>query len=844
MTFKIFVKTTFAALIISFFYSSPAESAEGIKKIIVSGITNKAPVEYNTEQFGPTGIYVELWKLWSRKAGVSVDYIITSPEYAEKALLSGEVDVIMGYDLTAINSKYFTAVPDIYLSEIYIYSSRKIPIVEKLQNLQPYRVGITRGMASRLDGMNFEILFLVKNSIRELIKAAENGEVNVFIAESTIANYELTKSGAWKNYIQSSKPVLSHSVGAAVRADNKKLLVLINSGFSSFTEIEKLVAERTWSGGNFKYRVPWGFVGTIFVIAVVIGGVAAVWWWNYQLQEKIEKATRELKTLKDEAEAANNAKSRFLDNISHELRTPLTLILAPVEDAMKGRSLEKNTLEMIQRNGRNLLSLINDLLELSRIRAGMVTLEVVESDLCTAVKLYCAEMESVMRHRNIDLEYSLPDKPVMVFIDTKKFSRIVSNFFSNSLKFTDPGGRITISAEKNDDSVILKFSDTGSGIPASMLNSIFDRFSQADTSSSKNYEGTGIGLSIVKEIAELHGGNVSAVSRHISEYPSDHGTEFTVVIPSGIDHFDGRDDVTFLSSGGNEFRLPIARIVNTLPERSLESSAKRREIGVTEDRPSILIVEDNNDMRSLLENILSENYLVYSAANGKEALKILNMDDEINLIVSDVMMPEMDGHELMRNIKSDERIKDIPLLFLTARGDEVVKNEGLELGAVDYITKPFNSDELKLRIKNQMALRVMQNTLQRRNNELNLKLKQHMETRKTPVSGDVKRKLDSLCEFIRVHCTDNLSREDLADASEMSPDTFSRMFNQHTGVTLSDYINELRVKEAKRRLGETDDSVTRICFDTGFDSIRTFNRAFKKFTGRTPGEFRVGGIDS
>jgi len=838
MISKLTLKTFLPAIIIFIFCSTPIISAEGKRSIIAAGITDRIPLEYNMDKFGPTGIYVELWKLWSKKTGVTVNYIITTPEAAEKALLNGEVDVIMGHRPAEANVKFITQTSDIYISNSYIYTNRKIPPVETLQDLTPYRVGITTRIAAGIDVMNYEISFFIKESTIELINAAENGEINIFIAESAIANHELKNNGLWKNFIQSSEPVFRHGVSAAVRSDNEELLQLINSGFSQLTETEKFIAERTWAGGNFKYRIPWGFIATILVIAAVIGGVAVIWWWNFQLNGRIDKATKELTILKEKAEAASTAKSRFLDNISHELRTPLTLILAPIEDAVNGRKLEKSTLDMIRRNSLHLLSLITDLLDISRISAGKMNLEVSETDLSAAVRLYCAEMKSAADHMGLELAYSLPDEPVIAFIDTKKFSSIISNFFSNSFKFTKRGGRITLRLEKNPESIILKFSDTGSGIPTSQISSIFNLFTQCETEISGHYGGTGIGLAIVKEIAELHGGSVSAESRHVKDHPEDHGTDMILKIPCGIQHLTDRDDVKFSDSTVKDFRLTSAATVNSHQNEFTAAETHNTIADANDNLPSILVVEDNSDMLLFIEQLLSGKYLVFTAQNGEEALEILEKEGSIDLIISDVMMPVMDGHELVKRIMSDEKFEGVPVIFLTARGDDFSKHEALKLGAVDYVTKPFNSNELKLRIRNQMELRIMRNNLFRKNEELNTKLKQHMAVRKTAVSGDIKNRLESICEFIKEHCTDNLNRENLASALDMNPDTFSRMFNQYTGKTLPDYISELRIEEVKKRLTMTDDSITRICFDTGFDSIRTFNRAFKKFTGKTPGEYR------
>jgi signal transduction histidine kinase/DNA-binding response OmpR family regulator len=820
------------------FCFSSAGSAENRNSITVAGIKNKIPLEFKTGKHIPAGIYVELWKIWSEKTGIPVNYIISTPDDAEKALENGTIDVIMGYHPSDTGKKISLSL-DIYQSDIYIYHNDKITSAENIDELIPYKVGATPRESEELKKLKPEQIFIIKNSVPELIEASERGEINIFIAESALLNHEIKNLGLWRKFIQSSEPVLKRGVKAAVRADNKYLLQIVNSGFSRITETERLVVERTWAGGNFKYRIPWGFLATFTTIIILLGGVVAIWWWNFQLHKKIESATEELTILKEEAEAASIAKSRFLDNISHELRTPLTLILAPVEDAMTGKPLGKSTLEMIHRNSLNLLSLINDLLDISRMSAGMMNLKVTETDLCAAVRLYCAEMESAAEHRGIELSCSLPDEPAFAFIDTKKFSNIISNLFSNSFKFTKDGGKINILLLKKPESFILKFSDTGSGIPSSKIGSVFNLFCQGDTETSATYGGTGIGLALVKEIAEMHGGNVSIESRHIHDYPDGHGTELSLEIPSGMKHLAGRDDVEFCPCAGNEFNLPIARIINPAPDEKIKTATDDRTGLISDELPSIIIVEDNEDMLQFLERLLSDSYTIYPASNGIEAINILNRVDSIDLILSDVMMPEMDGHELMRRIKSDERFESIPVLFLTARGDDLMKHEGLELGAVDYVTKPFNSDELKLRIKNQMELRVIRNNLNRKNEELYAKLKQHMNSRKTPVSVDLKIKLESVCEFIKEHFLEDLSRDKLASAADMNSDTFSRMFNQHTGKTLPDYITELRINEVMKRLAETDDAITRICFDTGFDSIRTFNRAFKKFTGKTPGEYRV-----
>jgi len=233
--------------------------------------------------------------------------------------------------------------------------------------------------------------------------------------------------------------------------------------------------------------------------------------------------------------------------------------------------------------------------------------------------------------------------------------------------------------------------------------------------------------------------------------------------------------------------------------------------------------------------MLGTRYIVHEAANGLEAVAVLEERDEIDLVLSDIMMPGMDGHELIQWIRADERFEGIPVVFLTARVENFMKIEGLDLGAIDYVTKPFSTDELILRIRNQMELKKLRNSLLRNYEIISAKLRAvNLRT----VTDDNASKIETICGFIREHYMEDLIRDDLAAAVGLNPDTFSRLFNLHIGKSLFDYVNELRIEEAMRRLGESDESITRVSISTGFDNIRTFNRVFKKITGLTPGEYR------
>ncbi len=556
--------------------------------------------------------------------------------------------------------------------------------------------------------------------------------------------------------------------------------------------------------------------------------------YNRNLESLIDERTRELSDANSRLRELDHAKTDFFANISHEFRTPLTLILAPIDEAISGKRLNRDTLETMYRNGRNLLSLINDLLDISRITAGRMILEVAETDISALVQQCCGEMESSAKLKNIELICNQDESKLNVYIDPERIAHVISNFFSNSFKFTDPGGRIEVSISVEGGYALITFSDTGCGIESDKMSIVFDRFFQADTSSKRRYEGTGIGLSIVKEFVELHGGTVSVESRHVDQYPDDHGTKFTVKLPLGRGHFNGNDHVVF-AEGRRDYpvSMPHVRGIEPDPVQYGELTA-----AVSEDVPSILVVEDNADLRKLLIKMLRGRYTIFEASNGHEAIEILDKKEEIDLVLSDIMMPGMDGHELIRWIRADERFQGLPVVFLTARAESFMKIEGLDLGAIDYVTKPFNSDELILRIRNQMEQRTLRNSLNRNYEHILAKLR---ALKLRSVTSDSVSKIESICVFIKDNYMQDLHRDNLAAAVGLNSDTFSRLFNQHTGRTLVDYINELRINEAKRRLHETGDMITRICIDTGFENIRTFNRVFKKVTGLTPGEFRESG---
>ncbi|PKL18536.1 MAG: hypothetical protein CVV49_05505 [Spirochaetae bacterium HGW-Spirochaetae-5] len=447
-----------------------------------------------------------------------------------------------------------------------------------------------------------------------------------------------------------------------------------------------------------------------------------------QLERKVNERTRELNRANENLKELDKLKSSFFANISHEIRTPLTLILSPVESVLQGDyddKLDKRFFENLQRNAIRLLKLINNLLDFSKIEAGRMDLKVQEVDLVIFIRNYISSVHSAAESKGITMNFISLSSSAMLFIDIEKLDKIVMNLFSNALKFTDKGGFITVTVRNDEKNCCIEFEDSGIGIPEDKLDSVFDRFSQVDAGSTRKYEGTGIGLALVKEFIELHNGTISVKSRFIDTSPANHGTVFTVSIPKGKEHLENNDNVKFIESIKLEESVNDHRFLGMREMNELKSIKESDELNDHENHNSninILIVEDNPDMQSFLKFLLKKYYNVHIAGNGEEGF---NTAEELkpDLIVSDVMMPVMNGYEMTKKIKGDPRLMRTPVILLTAKSEISSKIEGIEYGADDYLTKPFNSKELLTRIKMLLKTRGYEIAIEKRNHEIEEDLK-------------------------------------------------------------------------------------------------------------------------
>ncbi len=492
------------------------------------------------------------------------------------------------------------------------------------------------------------------------------------------------------------------------------------------------------TGSPFDYRA-WG-MNMFFPTAAAIECVASC-----AVLEGMRVADfcqrRQIQRARDELAELDQAKSRFSANVHHELRTPLTLILAPLDALRSGdfgelSGLLAETVETMHANGRRLYKLISNLLDLSKLESKLFEISRAPTDLGELVADLVTAARGMADRKNIELGFEGFESLPSINADATAIEKILMNLVGNSLKFTPPGGRIWISGAASADRVSIRVSDTGAGIPSDKLEAVFDRFAQVDGSVTRAHEGTGIGLSLALELAQLHGGDICADSAGL-----DQGTTMTVSLPVGE-----ADVATGESLGQPDAHsaLGLSHPIEAVEaELNLErSSAVReglREIESTverwEDRAhdqevgeltgarshpklgEVVIAEDNPDMRRLLATLLSREFHVRTARNGREALERVH-ESMPDLLLSDVMMPEMSGIELCRAVKNDDETRSLPVVLVTSKAEHEMRVEGLELGADDYITKPFHPRELLARVRTLVRVRHLQTELAQKNDKL------------------------------------------------------------------------------------------------------------------------------
>lgn len=520
-------------------------------------------------------------------------------------------------------------------------------------------------------------------------------------------------------------------------------------------------------------------------------------------------------------------KSRFFANLSHEFRTPLMLIKGPVERLKNNEDFKShiNEIEMIERNSANLEKLINELLELSQLESSSIPLKAKKVNIVVLLRGIVSQFESIAEQKRIKLIFSTSCEVKIIWVDKDKLEKIVNNLLSNALKFTSSGGQINVELNQsilnNNEILELTIKDTGIGIPEDKLMNIFDRFYQVDATSQKSFGGSGIGLALVKEFIDLHRWEIEVESRQQI------GTSFKIKIPT--DDYLNEDEKIFYDEDDSkndhkvlEEKVNHQKIINTDRTETIPSYQAK-------DKKIILIVDDSADIRNYLSGLLEKEYQISAASNGFEGIKTA-IEINPDLIISDIMMPSMDGMEFCQKIKSDWQTSDIPIILLTAKASFENKLEGLEIGADDYLTKPFESRELFVRIKNliEQRIRIREKLITEQQNaseyeNLNIADKEFIEK----VSQLVKLNLDKT----------NFNTDHLAKELFLSRSQLHRKMISITGQAPGEFIRIIKLKHAANLLLEKKLSVTQIAYEIGFSSPAQFTRAFSKQFGCTPTDY-------
>ena len=512
-------------------------------------------------------------------------------------------------------------------------------------------------------------------------------------------------------------------------------------------------------------------------------------------------------------------KSRFFANISHEFRTPLTLILGQIENAMSSDidAKVKGKLQIANRNSKRLLTLINQLLDFSKIESGNMELNAEQHNIVSFLKSLFYAFESLAESKKLKLKFESEYENMQVNYDQDKMEKIFSNLYANAFKFTPEGGEIKTTLKISDSRIEIIIKDTGIGIPEDRIKNIFDRFYQVDSSTTRKYEGTGIGLSLAKELIELHKGKISVNSK-VGE-----GSEFIISFP--LSDVKLEDQKIFEVTADNS--ASGNRIIDHEVNNDIDDSPEQ---AVREEEKIILIVEDNTDIRAYVREQMSDEYTFIEASDGDEG--ILKAKEYIpDLIITDIMMPKMNGYEFSNSIRGDEKTSHIPLIMLTAKAGIEDKIYGLESGADAYLTKPFSSKELRVRVKNlihqreQLRKRFSKSTI--------IKPSEVSE-----VSADQKF-LKKVIKCIEDNFeNENFSTEKLSEEVNMSISQLNRKLNALIDQPAGQLIRSLRLQRAADLIKQDAGSIAEICYRVGFNDQAYFSRAFKKQFGYSPSEFK------
>lgn len=598
------------------------------------------------------------------------------------------------------------------------------------------------------------------------------------------------------------------------------------AGLNSGKYILKVSATRdnqTWSKSkNIVIEIlnsPWksGWAITAYSILILLFLYYIFKFYNNQIE--LKNNLQIAKIDKEKEIELSEAKLNFFTNISHEFRTPLTLIISPMNELMENKDLSPKVLKklsVIDQNAHRLLNLINQLLDFRKAEYDLLQLTVSRGNIVRFSKevyLYFTEMA---KSKDIKYKFKHSEEEIIFPFDRNKIEIVLCNLISNSIKYCSAGDTITVEVTKNDNYCVIAVKDTGIGMEAKNIEKIFNRFFQIKSAESAKMIGSGIGLAFSKKIIELHQGTIEVTSqKNIS-------TEFTIKLPLDINYSEAEIDNDFINTD------------NIKGYDTKWNENQKENLSISTKENSILIIDDNPDILDYLKDILSDSYTIFIAENGNEGFKIASTEIP-DLIVSDVMMPGKDGITLCKELKSQIITSHIPIILLTARSSTVYEIQGLETGADDYVTKPFNPTIIKARIAS-----LLENRKKLRALLLN-------KIQFEPTLAEIESDTNTESAFIHkaiVLVENNLqnssfSIETMVDELHMSQSTLYRKIKSLTGLSLTSFIRSIRLKKAAHLILIDDLSLSQIAYEVGFNDYKYFKISFEKQFKCLPSKYKA-----
>lgn len=553
-----------------------------------------------------------------------------------------------------------------------------------------------------------------------------------------------------------------------------------------------------------------------------------------ELEAEVAARTEEVRRKSDQLEKLDKVKSTFFSNVSHEFRTPLTLIKGPVEELMQTETLSPSqkisNYERILENANRLLALIEQILSLSKMESGTYRLQLQRVDLAVLLARVSGWYSELARRKGLDFILLLPETPCMAYADVQQIELMISNLLSNALKYTEQG-TVELRLVVQGDGFRICITDTGIGIPREEQARVFDRYYRAQ-SGLLSISGSGIGLNLVKYVADLHG-----IGLELRSEVGD-GTEINLLYPSGIQHIDTEYDLLEDDASiENKVLSSVPPLTSESHTAAITRLPDQPPFDESRDAPLVLIADDNDQIRAFIKDVLGTDYRFAECANGFRLVEMAR-EYQPDIILSDVMMPGLDGISASLQLKADRSTAHIPIIMITAKGGDRNELSGLESGANDYITKPFSPSILQARVKGQLSLLLRLREYFR--NELKSAGQQEGKSPEPDVpdaerlnpGSELLLKLDA-----HLHNPD-FSVAEMGSLCAMSSSTLQRYVKKETGCSPQEYIRRRRIELATDLLRGRSGTISEVAYSVGFSSVTYFGRAFKKHTGMTPTEFQ------